>query len=60
LFQEFGKIRPRTNANVDTSGSSGLGLAIVRRAVELHAGTIDVQSELNQGSTFRIRLPMEG
>ena len=37
---------------------SGLGLAIVKLLVESMAGTIEVESELNQGSRFTIHLPM--
>ena len=35
----------------------GLGLSIVHRIVETHKGSIDVESEPNIGTTFRIRLP---
>jgi nitrogen-specific signal transduction histidine kinase len=35
----------------------GLGLFMVKRTVENHGGRINVQSELGQGSTFRIFLP---
>jgi two-component system, OmpR family, sensor histidine kinase BaeS len=40
------------------SGGSGLGLAIVRRIVELHDGTVSVESVLGEGARFTIRLPV--
>jgi len=44
------------SAPKDARGS-GLGLAITRRIIETHDGSISVESELGQGSTFIIRLP---
>lgn len=40
------------------AAGSGLGLYITRRIVELHGGTIAVESEPGQGTTIRIRLPL--
>ena len=45
----------------DGSSGLGLGLALSRRLVELHRGTISVHSEgRGRGSTFEIRLPLAG
>ncbi len=37
--------------------STGIGLAVVKEVVELHKGSIDLQSTVNEGSTFTIHLP---
>jgi signal transduction histidine kinase len=39
---------------------SGLGLAITRRIIEAHNGSVSVESALEKGSTFMIRLPVMG
>ncbi|MCG8533463.1 MAG: ATP-binding protein [Pseudomonadales bacterium] len=39
-------------------GGSGLGLSITKRLTELMGGTITVHSQINQGSTFQVSLPI--
>ena len=48
-------------SNKPTAGEpgTGLGLAIVRELVLLHHGQIDVTSELNQGTSFIVSLPVK-
>lgn len=41
-----------------TGQTPGLGLAVCRRIVEQHKGTIDVRSKLGQGTTFRMEFPV--
>jgi signal transduction histidine kinase len=40
------------------SGGTGLGLSIVKNVAESHGGTVSVTSELDEGSTFAITLPL--
>ncbi len=56
IFKRFYRADPSRSA---TRGS-GLGLAIVERLVELHGGTVSVQSEVGKGSTFLVELPLTG
>lgn len=44
-------------ANVGTISGTGLGLTIIKESVELHGGTITVESQENVGTTFTICLP---
>jgi GAF domain-containing protein/HAMP domain-containing protein/anti-sigma regulatory factor (Ser/Thr protein kinase) len=56
IFEEFQQV---DNSSTRKKGGSGLGLAISRRIVELHGGTIAVESQLGAGATFRIELPVQ-
>lgn len=55
LFNRF--FRANNNVNFAARGV-GLGLYITRTVVELHGGTVSVDSELGVGSTFSIELPL--
>jgi two-component system, OmpR family, phosphate regulon sensor histidine kinase PhoR len=47
----------KRTADPNVSESTGLGLAIVQKVVQLHAGTISVESAPGAGTTFRIEFP---
>ena len=49
----------RSDVSRATHGGSGLGLSIVQRIIELHKGTISVESVVNQGSTFNMTIPLK-
>jgi PAS domain S-box-containing protein len=53
IFEPFS--RGRTAAEYP---GSGIGLTSTRHIIELHGGNVTAQSELGQGSTFTIRLPL--
>ncbi len=52
LFESFHR-----GANVENIKGTGLGLSIVKQFVELHGGTITVESELQHGTTVTVTFP---
>jgi len=60
LPQIFDRFERGGTASADGSQGFGLGLAIVRQLVDLHQGTISVNSEPGRGTTFTIDLPSFG
>ncbi len=54
IFERFYRI---DSARSRKLGGTGLGLAIVKHIVQSHGGTVSVESNLNMGSRFVLRLP---
>ena len=54
VFEKFYRVPRVQDAGVP---GTGLGLALVREIAELHHGSVSLRSEVNQGSTFTLRIP---
>ena len=54
IFEEFGQAKEGKSRE----GSTGLGLTLAKRFVELHGGAMNLHSVVGQGSTFTFTLPL--
>ena len=55
LFTEFKRIKNEKTKGIE---GSGLGLSTVKKLCELYGGSVEVSSKADEGSTFRLKLPM--
>ena len=56
LFAAFEQVDSSTTRVV---GGTGLGLPITKWLINMHGGSIEVESELNKGTTFHVKLPVK-
>jgi two-component system, OmpR family, phosphate regulon sensor histidine kinase PhoR len=55
IFDEFYRVK---NKDTQGIGGTGLGLSIAKKILEAHNGHLEVESQLHEGSTFRVLLPL--
>lgn len=58
LFEVFYRV-PHREGDPPAPGGSGIGLALVRSIADAHNGSVSVESEFGNGSTFILRIPIK-
>jgi signal transduction histidine kinase len=57
LFDEYYRVDLSDASSVE---GTGLGLTFIKKLIELHGGSIQVESRMGEGSTFTVTLPRTG
>lgn len=55
IFKKFIQVDKSLSRNTE---GTGIGLSLVKKLIDLHKGTIQLKSSLNEGSTFKVTLPV--
>jgi len=55
IFEKFYRVE---NTLIHTTKGSGLGLALVQHIIDAHGGSIEIESEPGEGTTFRLLIPL--
>lgn len=58
IWTRFYQVDASRTSDADQQGGVGLGLPMVKEIVHLHHGSIEVQSQLGEGTVFTVRLPL--
>jgi signal transduction histidine kinase len=56
LFKPFVQLDSTSNREYE---GTGLGLALINKFIELHSGSLEVESEEGKGSTFTFSIPVD-
>ena len=59
IFESFSNTKTNSNTNNLEMQSSGIGLAYSKKLAELHKGSLQIESEVNKGTTVTVELPYD-